>query len=99
VADEPVSALDVPIQAQILTLLQDLQKRLGLAILFVTHDLRLAAQVCDRIAVMQKGRIVELQQTADLFRAPQDADTRALLDAVPGRLLQPGFDAPFAAAE
>ena len=84
VADEPVSALDVSVQAQILALMQDLQKRLGLAILFVTHDLRVAAQMCDRIAVMQKGRIVELQPTAALFRDPQHAYTKALLAAVPG---------------
>ncbi|MDB5590748.1 ABC transporter ATP-binding protein [Enterovirga sp.] len=84
VADEPVSALDVSVQAQILALMQDLQKRLGLAILFVTHDLRVAAQMCDRIAVMQKGRIVELQPTAALFRDPQHAYTRALLASVPG---------------
>ncbi|WCS28717.1 ABC transporter ATP-binding protein (plasmid) [Methylobacterium sp. NMS14P] len=99
VADEPVSALDVSVQAQILALLQDLQKRLGLAILFVTHDLRVAAQMCDRIAVMHGGRIVELQRTVDLFRAPQHAYTRALLDAVPGQSLRSGVAARSAAAE
>jgi peptide/nickel transport system ATP-binding protein len=72
------------VQAQILALLKDLQARLGLAILFVTHDLRVAAQMCDRVAVMQKGRIVELQPTGALFADPQHAYTRALLAAVPG---------------
>jgi peptide/nickel transport system ATP-binding protein len=85
VADEPVSALDVSVQAQVLQLLDDVRKRFNLAVLFITHDLRVAAQVCDRIAVMHKGEVVEEGATAAVFRAPQHAYTRALFDSAPGK--------------
>ncbi len=85
IADEPVSALDVSVQAQIITLLQDLRKRLGLTMLFITHDLRVAAQVCDRIAVMEKGILVEQGDTREVFATPRHPYTRALLDSIPGR--------------
>jgi peptide/nickel transport system ATP-binding protein len=79
IADEPTTALDVTIQAEILDLLHDLQSRLGLALLLITHDFGVVAQMATRVAVMQAGRIVEQAAVHDLFRRPQHPYTRALL--------------------
>ena len=85
VADEPVSALDVSIQAQILELLDEIRESMNLSMLFITHDLRVAAQVCDRLAVMRYGEIVETGATGEIFKSPQHSYTRDLLAAVPGQ--------------
>ena len=85
VADEAVSALDVSVQAQVLELFEEIRSRLNLAMLFITHDLRVASQVCDQLAVMSKGKVVEYGPAHQVFGAPQHAYTQSLFAAAPGR--------------
>ena len=85
IADEAVSALDVSVQKQVLELLDEIRQRLNLAVLFITHDLRVAAQICDFVAVMSKGRVVEYGAAEQVFGAPKHDYTKALFAAAPGR--------------
>jgi len=85
VADEPVSALDVSIQRQILDLFKTVREKLSLTMLFITHDLRVAAEICDRLAIMREGRVVEYGWTEEVIANPADDYTRQLLAAIPGQ--------------
>ena len=88
-ADEAVSALDVSVQAQVLALLHELQQQLRIALVFITHDLRVAAQICDSVLVMHRGKVVERGSPREIFDRPQHAYTQRLIAAVPGQLWNP----------
>jgi peptide/nickel transport system ATP-binding protein len=96
IADEAVSALDVSVQAQVLALLEEIREEFDLAMLFITHDLRVAAQVCDDVAVMSQGRVVEYGTATQIFGSPQHPYTRTLLEAAPGKHVRFGAARSFA---
>ncbi|WP_366557369.1 ABC transporter ATP-binding protein [Pantoea rodasii] len=85
VADESVSALDVSVQAQVLALLEEVQQKTQVSILFITHDLRVASQICDDIIVLYKGDVVETGTPQQVFSAPQHSYTKSLVAAIPGK--------------
>ena len=89
VADEAVSALDVSIQAQILDLLASIQKEMKIAMIFITHDLRVASRICDEILVMNRGEVVECGPPSQIFRSPHHPYTRQLISAIPGKAWVP----------
>jgi oligopeptide/dipeptide ABC transporter ATP-binding protein len=90
IANEPTTALDVTVQAQIIELIRDLQAELGMSVLYITHDLGVIAEVADMVAVMYLGRIVELADTRTLFRNPLHPYTQRLLKAIPSMTARPG---------